>query len=56
MQKNEKVKCARCRRIIQGRPALSRKDNKSQVCSACGLIEAKEVYQKSMYERSKNNA
>lgn len=56
MPSKSKFKCSRCRRIIQGRPALSRKDNKSQVCSACGLIEAKEAYEKSMYERSKNNA
>lgn len=41
---NEK-KCPRCTNPIHGYPALSRSDNKTDVCSACGLWEA--MYQMS---------
>ena len=56
MSSKGNFKCTRCKRIIKGRPALSRKDNKSKVCSACGFIEAKEIYEKNMYERRNTNA
>lgn len=32
--------CARCKHDIFGFPALSRSDNKSEICSGCGLWEA----------------
>lgn len=33
-------KCTRCERYFIGEPAISRKDNKSPVCSKCGMQEA----------------
>lgn len=39
--KEEKTfKCTRCERYFIGEPAISRKDNKSPVCSKCGMQEA----------------
>lgn len=32
--------CPRCKRDYRGYPALSRVDNKTEVCSNCGIIEA----------------
>ena len=32
-------KCTRCERYFIGEPAISRKDNKSPVCSKCGMQE-----------------
>jgi ribosomal protein S27AE len=34
------VTCPRCGRDYQGYPALSRLDNKTEVCSPCGTDEA----------------
>ena len=33
-------KCYYCKKEIIGRPALSRKDNISKICSQCGTMEA----------------
>ncbi len=52
----KKIRCANCKCIIQGRPALSRKDNKSAVCQSCGLKEALNIYEAHNRERSNNNA
>lgn len=35
-------KCSRCGNYFIGEPAISRKDNKSEVCSSCGIEEALE--------------
>lgn len=35
-------KCPNCGRVYSGYPALSRKDNKTEICSACGIAEALE--------------
>jgi hypothetical protein len=32
--------CPRCGEIIDGYPALSRVDNKTNICSPCGMREA----------------
>lgn len=32
--------CNRCGNEYTGYPALSRKDNKTEICPECGLIEA----------------
>lgn len=32
--------CPRCSKPYEGHPALSRKDNKTEICSQCGTIEA----------------
>ena len=36
--------CPRCGRPMVGHPAISRKDNKTEVCSTCGLLEAIEAF------------
>ena len=38
MKKNKK--CPLCKRPIEGYPAISRKDNKTEICSRCGQAEA----------------
>ncbi len=38
------VNCPRCGLFQEGRPALSRTDNKTDICSNCGHIEAIEEY------------
>jgi hypothetical protein len=32
--------CPICKKQIKGYPALSRKDNKTEICSECGVAEA----------------
>jgi hypothetical protein len=32
--------CPLCNCEIQGYPAISRKDNKTEICSLCGVLEA----------------
>ena len=32
--------CPRCKREIKGEPAISRKDNETEICSNCGTAEA----------------
>jgi len=36
--------CPRCGLAFEGFPALSRTDNVTDVCSACGLLEAIEQF------------
>lgn len=45
--------CARCGRAIVGYPALSRKDNRTEICSNCGTLEALEDFIK--YEGAGKN-
>lgn len=33
-------KCPKCRGPLGKRPALSRRDNKTDICSNCGYLEA----------------
>ena len=44
MSKGEKLevfeKCPNCGKFYSGYPAVSRKDNKTEICSACGTVEA----------------
>lgn len=35
-----KQKCPKCKRTYRGEPAISRYDNKTEICSDCGLAEA----------------
>jgi ribosomal protein L37AE/L43A len=46
MRKNimDKLICPLCDKTITGFPALSRKDNSTYICSACGTAEAMEDY------------
>ena len=36
--------CPKCGDVIVGYPAISRKDNKTEICSRCGTEEAFESY------------
>ena len=38
--------CANCGKAIIGYPAISRKDNKTEICSNCGSLEAIEEFMK----------
>ena len=38
--------CPVCGKMYSGYPALSRKDNKTEICSECGVREAIEAYKK----------
>lgn len=40
MKKREKNLCPRCGKEISGFPAISRHDNKTEICEACGRQEA----------------
>lgn len=42
--------CANCNRAIIGNPAISRKDNKTEICSNCGSLEAIEEFMKHQKE------
>lgn len=44
MNKEERKKCPKCGAIISLYPAISRRDNKTEICSSCGVIEAMEDY------------
>lgn len=37
---NKKLYCPKCLKEIKGRPAISRRDNKTKICSSCGTMEA----------------
>lgn len=36
--------CPHCKKPIIGYPAISRKDNKTEICSNCGTLEALEIF------------
>lgn len=36
----DKRSCPRCNQVLGDYPALSRRDNKTNICSACGIDEA----------------
>ena len=40
MKEIEIKKCPICKKAIKGFPAISRKDNKTEICSECGQYEA----------------
>ena len=40
MEPYNKEKCPRCKRKYRGYPALSRRDNETEICSDCGVAEA----------------
>lgn len=45
--------CANCGKAIIGHSAISRKDNKTEICDTCGTLEALEAFEK--YQREKSN-
>ncbi|MCI9039957.1 MAG: hypothetical protein HFJ29_08965 [Clostridia bacterium] len=47
MERNNKnKKCPKCGGLLGERPALSRRDNKTDICSDCGFKEAMEDAEK----------
>lgn len=38
--------CPKCGKVISDYPALSRKDNRTEICSKCGTLEALEEFRK----------
>ena len=48
-------KCERCGKTFIGEPALSRKDNKTEICSHCGLKEAIEEFNEETKKISEEN-
>ena len=44
--------CPKCGGPMGGYPAISRKDNQTEICSTCGLKEALEAYNRN---RALNN-
>ena len=45
--------CPKCKKEIVGYPAISREDNKTEICSACGLEEAFEDFWKEVKKEKK---
>ena len=43
-KENELKTCPRCKKTYTGYPAISRKDNKTEICSECGTAEALEDF------------
>ena len=46
--------CPKCKGDIVGHPALSRVDNRTEICSDCGLLEALEAFINYKNEETKN--
>lgn len=40
--------CPRCNKLYSGYPALSRRDNETEICPDCGMVEALEDMKKFM--------
>ena len=38
--------CPKCGKTVTEYPALSREDNKTEICPTCGMLEAIEQYEK----------
>lgn len=36
--------CHKCKKVYKGYGALSRRDNKTEICSECGVVEALEDF------------
>lgn len=41
-------KCPKCKGPLGEHPALSRRDNKTEICSDCGMLEALEDMEKAL--------
>lgn len=46
-------KCPLCGKEIKGYPALSRKDNKTEICSDCGTKEALQIFVNHLAKKEK---
>ena len=45
-------KCPKCGKNYYGYPALSREDNKTEICSECGIREALATFSKTVVEKT----
>ena len=52
MKKKTRV-CPICREKYSEYPAISRKDNKTEICPECGIAEALEAFYRAMEEKEK---
>ena len=53
MKKEDYGTCPRCEKEMTTFPALSRRDNKTDICSNCGQTEAMEDYYKEKWTEQK---
>ncbi len=53
MKYSGEKKCPNCGYPIYGYPAISRKDNKTEICSNCGTAEAMSAYHNYLYSKYK---
>ena len=44
MEYHGEIKCPKCNKSIYGHTAISRVDNKTEICSDCGYSEAMDAY------------
>ena len=52
---SDKVKhCPRCSESYTGFPALSRRDNKTEICGSCGTEEGMEDFVKAIIKQGEN--
>lgn len=52
MNEEKEVKtCSKCGKTYTGVGAISREDNKTEICSECGTKEALEVFTKHLEEK-----
>ena len=51
-----KRKCPRCGKTYTEQPALSRRDNKTEICPDCGFREAMDDYRAYLREKYGNPA
>lgn len=54
-KENKKI-CPICGSIISFYPAISRMDNKTEICSDCGVREAITIYKMSLADNKKTDS
>lgn len=54
VKKEQELKtCPKCKKTFTGAGALSRRDNKTEICSECGTAEALEDFSNYLEEENK---
>lgn len=53
--KDNKKICPKCGAVITFYPAISRIDNKTEICSDCGVCEAITIYKMSLENKKTNS-
>ena len=49
-------RCPKCNQEYVASPAISRQDNKTEICPSCGLLEGLDAFSKHIEEEKKNAA